>query len=273
MSVLDEILEGVRADLADRQRSVSLEQLKDLASRAPSPRDALTALKADGVSVIAARLARVYLDVNREAWELDPGMFSDELPPYARGGSARVAAGLGAIARIVSEGEEVYARKLTFAEARERMEAVHAPYHGALTGLLDEALAAHGLAVLVDWHSIPSAAARQAAGGACDIVLGDRFGGACAPAIARLAEHELTSMGYAVRRNSPYAGGYTTEYYGRPARGVHALQIEVNRALYVDEATLCLTPGFTALKADLERLFGALSRMDWARERAAIRPA
>ena len=218
-----------------------------------------------GARVIAARLARVYLDVNREAWELDPAMFSDELPAYARGRTARVAAGLGAIARIVSEGQEVYARKLTFAEARHRVEAVHAPYHAALRGLVEEALAAHGVAVLLDWHSMPSAAARHSAGGACDVVLGDRFGGACAPAIARTVEGELRGLGYAVTRNSPYAGGYTTEHYGRPARGVHALQIEVNRGLYVDEATLNPTPGFARLKADLDRLFEVLSRNDWSR--------
>ena len=217
-----------------------------------------------GIGVIAARLARVYLDVNREPWELDPAMFSDELPAWARGRTARVAAGLGAIARIVSEGEEVYARKLTFAEARQRVEAVHAPYHAALRGLVDQALQVHGIAILLDWHSMPSAAARLAAGGSCDVVLGDRFGGACAPGVARAVERGLNSLGYAVTRNAPYAGGYTTEYYGRPARGVHAVQIEVNRALYVDEATLAPTVGFARLKADLERLFRTLAATDWS---------
>jgi N-formylglutamate amidohydrolase len=218
-----------------------------------------------GASVIVARMARVYLDVNREAWELDPSMFSDELPPYARARTARVAAGLGAIARIVAEGEEVYARKLTFAEARIRVEAVHHPYHAALRDLIEERLAGHGVAILVDWHSMPSAAARHASGGACDMVLGDRFGGACAPAVSRIVERELSALGYAVARNAPYAGGYTTEHYGRPARGVHALQIEVNRALYVDETTLTPTPGFARLKSDLERLFAVLSDTDWSR--------
>jgi N-formylglutamate amidohydrolase len=217
-----------------------------------------------GARLINARLARVYLDVNREPWELDPAMFSDELPAYARGRSPRVAAGLGAIARIVAEGEEVYARKLTFAEARHRVEAVHAPYHAALKALTAEALSAHGIAVLLDWHSMPSAATRHAAGGACDVVLGDRFGGASSPAIARAVERGLASLGYRVVRNTPYAGGYTTEHYGRPAKGVHALQIEVNRALYVDEASLTPTPWFARLKADLERLFEGLAETDWA---------
>jgi N-formylglutamate amidohydrolase len=218
-----------------------------------------------GATVIAARFARVWLDVNREAWELDPAMFEDELPTYARGRGARVAAGLGAIARIVREGEEIYARKLSFAEARGRVEAVHRPYHAALAGLVGEARAAHGVAILIDWHSMPAAAARQAGGGAgCDMVLGDRFGGACAPAVSRLVERELTVKGYRVARNAPYAGGYTTEHYGRPTRRVHALQIEVNRALYLDEASLAPTADFADLKADLEGVFAALAAADWS---------
>ncbi|MEO8813043.1 MAG: N-formylglutamate amidohydrolase [Caulobacteraceae bacterium] len=213
-----------------------------------------------GVTVIAAQLARVYLDVNREAWELDPAMFEDELPPYARAHTARVAAGLGAIARVVCEGREIYARKLSFAEARERIEAVHTPYHQALSALVERTRTAFGLAVLIDWHSMPAAATDQAGGGpGCDIVLGDRFGGACAPKISRLVERRLQAMGYAVARNAPYAGGYTTEHYGRPARKVHALQIEVNRALYLDEASLTLSVGFPRLKADLEGLFQTLA--------------
>ncbi|HEY5070737.1 MAG TPA: N-formylglutamate amidohydrolase [Caulobacteraceae bacterium] len=216
-----------------------------------------------GALVITARLARVWLDVNREAWELDPAMFEDELPAYARRRTARVAAGLGAIARVVCEGQEIYARKLSFAEARARVDSVHRPYHDALAGLIAEARAAHGIAVLVDWHSMPSAAARAAAGGACDMVLGDRFGGSCSATLSRLVERELTGMGYRVARNAPYAGGFTTEHYGRPAAGVHALQIEVNRALYLDEVRLTPTPGFIRLQSDLEGLFAALTAMDW----------
>jgi len=221
---------------------------------------------AHGATVISAALARAFLDVNREPWELDPAMFADELPDYARGRTARIAAGLGSIARVVCEGQEIYARKLSFAEARGRIETVHRPYHVALAELIAETRAAHGVAVLIDWHSMPSAAAVPAAGGRrCDLVLGDRYGGACSPVLSRLVERELEAMGYAVARNAPYAGGYTTEHYGRPGRGVHVLQIEVNRALYLDEATLALTAGFAPLKADLERLFAALAEMDWRR--------
>jgi len=228
---------------------------------------------AHGATVITAAYARAYIDVNREPYELDATMFEDELPDFARGRSARVAAGLGSIARIVAEGQEIYARKLTFAEARQRIERVHRPYHHALAALLAQAKAAFGLAVLVDWHSMPAAAARtygqsgdvgpsrrgMSGAGVCDLVLGDRFGTACAPAITTLVERELEAMGYRVARNAPYAGGYTTEFYGKPASRTHALQIEINRGLYLDEASLEPREGFERLKRDLERVFAALS--------------
>ena len=188
-----------------------------------------------GVATITARYARAYIDLNREAFELDPAMFADELPEFARARTARVAAGLGAIARVVSDGQEIYARKLMFAEARGRIDGAHRPYHETLTDLIAEARAAHGFAILIDWHSMPAAAART--GGRdrpCDIVLGDRFGAACAGVLPARVERELESLGYRVARNTPYAGGYTTEHYGRPSRRVHALQVEINRALYLD---------------------------------------
>jgi N-formylglutamate amidohydrolase len=224
-----------------------------------------------GATVITAAYARAYIDVNREPYELDATMFEDELPDFARGRSARVAAGLGSIARIVAEGHEIYARKLTFAEASRRIEMVHRPYHDALEDLLAQARARFGAAVLVDWHSMPAAAARtygqsgdqgigMSGAGVLDLVLGDRFGAACAPAITTLVERELEAMGYRVARNAPYAGGYTTEFYGKPASHTHALQIEINRGLYLDEATLEPREGFGRLKRDLEKVFAALGR-------------
>lgn len=218
-----------------------------------------------GATVIAARYARAYIDLNREAFELDPAMFVDELPAFARARTARVAAGLGAIARVVSEGQEIYARKLTFAEAQARIDGAYLPYHASLARLLAEAQAAHGFAILVDWHSMPAAAARG--GGRerpCDMVLGDRFGAACAGLLPGRVERELEASGYRVARNTPYAGGYTTEHYGRPSRRVHALQIEINRALYLDETRLTPTAGFARLKADLEALTTTLATGDWS---------
>jgi N-formylglutamate amidohydrolase len=222
-----------------------------------------------GASVITARYARAFIDVNREPYELDPAMFEDELPDFARARTARVAAGLGSIAKVVGEGQEIYRRKLTFAEARRRIEGAHQPYHRALAGLIDSTRGRHGRVALIDWHSMPSAASGlngpyDRARRGCDIVLGDRFGSACTPELTRLVERQLEAMGYRVARNAPYAGGYTTEFYGRPGEGVHALQIEINRAVYLDESTLTPTEGFTRLKRDIERLGRSLAA-EWKR--------
>jgi len=218
-----------------------------------------------GATTIRARFARAYLDLNREPWEMDPAMFDGDLPEYAQGRSARVAAGLGAIPRIAGEGRPIYARKLTFDEAKARVELTHRPYHDALDRQLAAARTAHGAAILIDWHSMPAAAARgQRArnGGPCDIVLGDRFGAACSPKLTALVERELEALGYRVVRNAPYAGGYTTEHYGRPAKRTHALQIEINRALYMNETTREPTEGLAKLTADAEALTKALAGLD-----------
>jgi N-formylglutamate amidohydrolase len=216
-----------------------------------------------GSTVLLARYARAYVDVNREPYELDPGMFEDDLPEFARAKTARVAAGLGSIARLVAEGREIYDRKLTFEEANRRIQAIHRPYHGALRQLVDDALRRCGVAVLIDWHSMPGAAAAAAPGRrSVDMVLGDRFGSTCSPALTEIVERRLTGLGYVVARNAPYAGGYTTEAYGRPGQGVHALQVEINRTLYLDEIRLAPTSGFSRLVRDLEQVFHALCALD-----------
>ena len=216
-----------------------------------------------GCALLLARYARAYVDVNREPYELDAAMFEDDLPEFARARTARVAAGLGSIARLVAEGREIYDRKLTFSEAANRIEAVHRPYHEALRRLLDEARAANGAAILVDWHSMPGAAGRGGAGRRqVDMVLGDRFGSTCSPALTDAVERSLVGMGYVVSRNAPYAGGYTTETYGRPIEGIHALQIEISRSLYLDEGSLRPKAGFSRLAADLEKVFEALATIE-----------
>jgi len=218
-----------------------------------------------GATVILARYARAYVDLNREAFELDQAMFSDRLPSYARARTARVAAGLGSIARVVANGKEIYDRKLTFAEAARRISLVHRPYHETLAALLSETRARHGFAILVDWHSMPSAAVQvdTRIATAPDMVLGDRFGAACSPAFTTAVEAELDRLGFNTARNAPYAGGFTTEGYGRPRDGVHALQIEINRALYLDEAAGLKGEGFAALANRLRDLFAGLAALDW----------
>jgi N-formylglutamate amidohydrolase len=230
-----------------------------------------------GVAVIRTDYARAFVDVNREPYELDAGMFEDDLPAFARIRTPRVAAGLGSIARIVAEGQEIYGRKLTFAEARLRIERVHEPYHRALRDLLDATVERFGCAVLIDWHSMPSVAARAFAqsgdarsGAVLDVVLGDRFGTACAPSLTRRAEAAFEVLGYKVARNAPYAGGHTTQNYGKPATRVHALQIEINRALYLNEGTLEPSADFANLKRDLKPVFAAMAAAAWT---LARRPA
>jgi len=224
-----------------------------------------------GAALVLCQVARAYVDVNRDPWEMDPAMFKDALPAEARS-SARVAAGLGAVPRVVGDGRQIYARKLDFAEAQARIARVHAPYHEALAGLLAEARARFGLAVLIDWHSMPSAAGRAEARRGRpkpDMVLGDRHGASCAPGLTSLVRRELEAAGYVVSINRPYAGGWTTQTHGRPADGAHALQIELDRGLYLDERTLEPRPGYARLRQDLERLFAVLAAADWA---AVLRP-
>lgn len=188
-----------------------------------------------GAPLLAARFPRAYVDVNREAYELDPAMFSDALPDFVNAGSPRVRMGLGTIARIVASGEEIYARKLRFDEARHRIEYLYHPYHRALRRLIEETEDSFGGYLLVDCHSMPSAASSCRGSDGADIVLGDCHGSACAPQIVEAACGFLSARGFAVALNTPYAGGFTTGYYGRPNSGRHALQIEINRSLYMDE--------------------------------------
>jgi N-formylglutamate amidohydrolase len=211
-----------------------------------------------GAPVIRALTARAYLDVNRDPGELDPRLFREALPAEARALSPRVAAGLGVVARVASGGAEIYDRRLSLEEGLSRIARVHAPYHDALSRLLARARAAHGLAVLIDWHSMP-----QSAAPGVDFVLGDRFGAACSPALTAAVERLLGEAGYRTARNAPFAGGYTTEHYGRPDRRTHALQVEINRGLYLDEVRLETTAGFGRLRETLGRLIARLAETDW----------
>ncbi len=211
---------------------------------------------AHGAAVLSATVARAYVDLNRDPAELDPDMFDERPPRSPHGSSARVQAGLGAIPRISGDGQNIYRRKLSLDEAEKRIAAVYRPYHAMLQNLVAETREAFGCAVLIDCHSMPSS---SRGAHAPDIVLGDRFGASCHPSITALAETTLRKLGYRVARNAPFAGGHTTQTYGRPAAGLHALQVEINRALYIDERTLERTSGYVRVRADMSRLAEALS--------------
>ncbi|MBV9517289.1 MAG: N-formylglutamate amidohydrolase [Hyphomicrobiales bacterium] len=221
-----------------------------------------------GVPLIHARYPRAYLDVNREPYELDPRLIDGPIPGFANTRSMRVAAGLGAIPRIVADGHDIYRRRLPVTEAFERIEALHKPFHAALRRLLQRARASFGIALLVDWHSMPSG---DASGGRAtpDFVLGDRFATSCTPQIIDAVETLLRRKGYSVSRNKPYAGGYITESYGHPAQGTHALQVEAARALYMDERTLTPNAKFKSLAKDFVEIANALREIMPGAERGA----
>lgn len=207
-----------------------------------------------GAPMLRALAPRSYIDLNREPYELDPRMFSGDLPGYANTGSPRVAGGLGTIPRIVSEGEDIYRGRLNFAEARKRIEQIYIPYHRTLSALTNAVLSKAGEVLLVDCHSMPASATAHVAhpaAGPIDVVLGDRFGASCAEDISAFIEERLQRHGLRVLRNKPYAGGFITQNHGAPHRGQHALQIEINRGLYMNEATLEKSPDFHGLRAIL----------------------
>lgn len=218
-----------------------------------------------GVPLLRANFPRAFVDPNREPYELDPGMFDEPLPAYANTASPRVAAGLGTIARVVANGEPIYGGKLPVSEALNRIERYYRPYHAALTALVDETLDRFGVCVLVDCHSMPSTGGpmeRDHGRNRTDIVLGDCHGVSCAETVIGTAERVLSACGYVVTRNVPYAGGFTTRYYGQPHRGVHTLQIEINRGLYMDERRIERTEGLERLAADMDLFVRALGRVD-----------
>jgi N-formylglutamate amidohydrolase len=218
-----------------------------------------------GAPLIRAHMPRAYIDMNRGPYELDPAMFIDALPMYANTSSPRVAAGLGTVARIVASGEPIYQRKLLVADALTRIENYHIPYHLALSQLMMETQERFGGCLLVDCHSMPSSGrpiGHDTDGQPADMILGDRHGVACHPAIIDVTELTLRDMGYVVHRNVPYAGGYSTCHYGRPADGLHAIQIEINRGLYMDESRITRSPGFMALTHNLENLIKVLTGLN-----------
>ena len=201
-----------------------------------------------GAPLLRALFPRAYLDLNREPYELDPQIFQGRLPEFANTRSLRVAVGLGTIPRVVGDAQPIYRRPIPVAEGLRRIETLYQPYHAQLKALVERARGWFGVAVLLDCHSMPSNAADVSG---FDIVLGDRYGASAAPGVVDILEASLKSAGYVVRRNKPFAGGFITEHFGVPADGVHAVQIEIARALYLDERKIVRTERWSALQEDL----------------------
>ena len=207
-----------------------------------------------GFPVVRVNFPRSYVDVNREPYELDPRMFIGRLPSFANTRSMRVAGGLGTIPRVVGDGQEIYRERLSVEDALARIETLYKPYHRALRQLINRVHQTFGTVAVVDCHSMPSIGVSRDEPRRPDVVIGDRYGTSCAPVLPDMVEDIMVQLGYSVGRNKPYAGGFITEHYGNPAAGLHAIQIEFNRALYMNERRFERSAGFGRLAADLELL-------------------
>ena len=205
-----------------------------------------------GGVLIRATHARTYVDLNRDARELDAAMFADGLPRTAGMPSARVRAGLGCLPRVGASGREIYQEPLSSADGAHRLTHVHDAYHQALRSEIEALKPNWSDIFVIDCHSMPSR--QPGRSNMPDIVLGDRFGSSCSARLTSLVERQFRREGFTVARNAPYAGGFTTRKYGRPRRGIHVLQIEINRALYMNELTIEKSTGFEKLRQQLADL-------------------
>ncbi len=224
-----------------------------------------------GAPLLRALFPRAYLDPNREPYELDPDMFLDPLPDHALTRTDRVRAGFGTIARVVASGAEIYRNKLRYAEAERRIKELYNPYHKTLRRLVEETHKEFGMVLLLDCHSMPSIGGptdRDRGRRRPDFVLGDRYGTSCAPDLTDTVERLLRESGYSVVRNDPYAGAFTITHYGQPDRGVHALQIEVSRGLYMDEDDYRRSTGLPVLQTKIGGVIAGLAAAVRARPRA-----
>ncbi|MEM8750331.1 MAG: N-formylglutamate amidohydrolase [Pseudomonadota bacterium] len=211
-----------------------------------------------GAPLLRAHFPRAWLDVNREPYELDPKLFREKLPAHANTRSIRVAGGLGTVPRLVSENLPIYEIPPTLADGMERIEQVYRPYHETLRKLIAQSVVQFGYGVLVDCHSMPSSDSKSEQKVRPDIIVGDRYGTSCNGEISGCLIDQFSALGYTVARNKPYAGGFITEHYGRPLKGLHAVQVEINRALYIDEATLQPHEGFEKLRLDIRQVISNL---------------
>src|SRR3954447_5306836 len=246
-------LEASRIDLASLRRSE--DSFMD---------ELIGDLSGCGFPIVRVNFPRSYVDVNREPYELDPRMFSGRLPSFANTRSMRVAGGLGTIPRVVGDGQEIYRERLSVDDALRRIEALYKPYHRALRRLINKAHQAFGAVILVDCHSMPSIGISRDEPRRPDVVIGDRYGTSCAPLLPDSVEQTMAGLGYSIGRNKPYAGGFITEHYGNPASGLHAIQLELNRAIYMDERRRERGQRFGQVVADFSALADALAKIPLA---------
>lgn len=217
-----------------------------------------------GFPTVRVNFPRSYVDVNREPYELDPRMFSGRLPSFANTRSMRVAGGLGTIPRVVGDGQEIYRARISVDDALARIEALYKPYHRALRLLINKAHRTFGTVIVVDCHSMPSVGVSRDEPRRPDVVIGDRYGTSCAALLPDTVEQTMRQLGYSVGRNKPYAGGFITEHYSNPVSGLHTIQLELNRAIYMDERLHERSPRFARVAADFATLANALATVPLA---------
>src|ERR1700730_11197285 len=244
----DEFLNASRIDLSSLRRSE--DSFMD---------ELIGGLSGHGFPTVRVNFPRSYVAVNREPYERDPRMFSGRLPSFANTRSMRVAGGLGTIPRVVGDGQEIYRERLAVDDALARIEALYKPYHRALRRLINKAHQAFGTVVVVDCHSMPSIGVSRDEPRRPDMVIGDRYGTSCAALLPDMVEETLSRLGYSVGRNKPYAGGFITEHYGNPASGLHTIQLELNRGIYMDDGRRERGQRFAQVAADFASLADALA--------------
>lgn len=214
---------------------------------------------AHGAPVLTATMPRAYLDLNRACDELDPAVIEGVRRP---GHNPRIASGLGVIPRVVANGRAIYAGKLSMAEAKTRIASYWQPYHTQLRDLMQDTRRDFGTAVLVDFHSMPHEAV-QAAGAPGlprpEVVLGDRFGASASGEIVDRIETIFLKAGLKVSRNAPFAGAFIAQAYGRPSRGHHAVQVEIDRALYMNEQFVRPNGNFDSFRKLMERVVAEIA--------------
>ena len=218
-----------------------------------------------GAPFITAKAPRAFLDLNRSPDELDPALISGI---RSSGHNPRIASGLGVIPRVVAGGRAIYRGKMSRSDAEQRITTFWHPYHNALQGMLDQAHARFGQAILIDCHSMPHEAMDGIARGSVkrpDVVLGDRFGAAASAGIVDQVEEAFAQAGFTVTRNAPFAGAYITQSYGRPSRRQHAIQVEIDRSLYMNELRVQPNAEFQSVRSTLRRVISQISQIGQTR--------
>ncbi len=222
-----------------------------------------------GAPLLSAGAPRAYVDLNRATDELDPALIEG----VRRGGhNPRVSSGLGVVPRVVAGGRAIYRGKLPLAEAQMRLETIWRPYHAQLQGLLNEAHEAFGTSILIDCHSMPHEALEATVRNGVrrpEIVIGDRFGASASSEMVERVEAAFAAAGLRVMRNAPFAGAFTTQHYGRPSRNQHAVQIEIDRAIYMDEARIRPNGNYRAFRTLLRGIVAEIADIGAADQRLA----